>query len=61
MNELSLELELAAMSKIVDILTPFPKAQRDRITKWALERVNSQAQRRTIDSMRTVKGVSDDE
>jgi hypothetical protein len=61
MKELSLEQELSAMSKIVDILTPFPKAQRDRISKWSLERVNSQAQRRNISDLRTIKGVTEDE
>ena len=45
-QEKSLNDELKAMEAIVDILTPFPKAQRSRITDWALTRVNSQAQKK---------------
>jgi hypothetical protein len=46
--ELPLEQELEAMNKLVAILKPFPKGQRDRLTNWALTRTNSLAQRGKI-------------
>lgn len=40
-EELPLKEELVAMEKIIEIITPFPKAQRNRLMQWVLERVNS--------------------
>ena len=48
-EESPIPAELDAMLQISNILSSFPKGQRDRICNWVIERVNSTAQRKNIE------------